>query len=503
MRLTELANSSPHLRRRDALDDDPDIRDISFDSRRVAPGTLFVAMVGASVDGHDYVRSAVDAGASAVLVDEGWSSEASLSVPILVADDTRRRLGRVADRFYGEPSRDLEVVGITGTNGKTTTTFLLEAVFAAARRHVGVLGTVNYRWPGHVEAAPNTTPESLVVQRLLRSMRTDGVDTVAMEVSSHGLATHRLEGTRFDVGVFTNLSQDHLDFHGDMASYRDAKARLFSDYLVASAADGKAPVAVLNADDPEGVRLANQTLDGVTIWTYSAAGAPATFWCDRWTQTLDGTRFELHHPDGSVEVTTALLGGFNVSNVLATIAAAAAVGVEPDVAADALRDLAGVPGRLEHFGGGARPHVFVDYAHTPEAIRGALEALRPIAPARLVVIFGCGGDRDRDKRPKMGAAAREVADFVVLTSDNPRSEEPAAIIDDIRPAMAGDSIDKLGAQSGWTAVVGRREAILRTIAAARPEDVILLAGKGHETYQEVQGERREFDDAAIVREALR
>jgi UDP-N-acetylmuramyl-tripeptide synthetase len=502
MRLTELATSSPHLRRADDFAEDPEIRDITFDSRRVEPETMFVALVGATVDGHDFVDAAIDAGASALLVDEDWATGRTLPVPTLVADDTRRRLGPLADRFFGGPSRDLDVVGITGTNGKTTITFLLEAVLASAGRHPGVLGTVNYRWPGHVEVAPNTTPESLVIQRLLRSMRDDGVDSVAMEVSSHGLATHRLEGMRFDVGIFTNLSQDHLDFHGSMRSYRDAKARLFTDYLVASASAGKRAVAVLNLDDAEGARLAGLDLDGVTVWTYSARGLSSTFRCDGWEQTLDGTSFELQHPEGSVEITTPLLGGFNVSNVLATIAAAAAVGVEPVVAADALRSLRGVPGRLEHLGGNGNPHVFVDYAHTPEALRGALEALRPLAPKRLVAIFGCGGDRDRDKRPKMGAAARDLADFVVLTSDNPRSEDPNGIIDDIRPAMAGNATSELASANGWTSIVDRREAILRTVAAAGPEDVILLAGKGHETYQEVQGERRDFDDAAVVREAF-
>lgn len=465
---------------------------------------MFVALVGAASDGHDYLRAAVDAGASALVVNEDQSGRArELGVPVIAVEETRRELGAFASFFFGRPSDEMSVVGITGTNGKTTVTYLIEAVLTAADLRPGILGTVNYRWPGHSEPAANTTPESLVIQRLLARMRDDGVGAVAMEVSSHGLATHRLEGTFFDVGVFTNLSQDHLDFHGSMRDYREAKAALFQRHLVRSASAGKRPVAVLNVDDAEGSRLSTLQLDGVKKVTYSAAGIEADWSCRQWEQSVAGTKMEIATPHGELALDTRLLGEFNVANVLATLAACDAVGVETAVAADSLRDLRGVPGRLQHLGGKDRPDVFVDYAHTPDALRRALQALRPLTARRLVVVFGCGGDRDRDKRRLMGEAARELADFVVLTSDNPRSEPPAAIIDDIRPSMAGAAVDDLTVARGWTDIVDRREAILRAICDASPGDVVLIAGKGHETYQEIEGVRRAFDDVATVEEGLR
>ena len=497
MRLTELLEGSQHVELAAPPGHDPEISDIQFDSRLVTPGTLFVALVGATVDGHEYLWQAVERGASALMIERGRTvPPLGASAATLVTDDTRLRLGELSSRFFGEPSRELDVVGVTGTNGKTTITFLLEAVFEHVGRHAGVIGTVNYRWPGHTEPAPNTTPESLTVQRMLRRMRDVGVDSVAMEVSSHGLATHRLRGTSFDVGIFTNLTRDHLDFHGDMASYREAKQRLFSELLTPGS------TAVVNIDDQHGPSFVAATKEA-EVATYSADGAKADWSCTGWSQDTDGTHLSITHGGRRYDVTTRLLGAFNVSNVLATIAAAAALGVDPMDSADALRDLRGVPGRLQYLGGAGKPHVFVDYAHTPDALARALDALRPLAKRRLVVVFGCGGNRDREKRPEMGRVAAARADFVVVTSDNPRHEDPTMIIDDVRRGMDGVATDDLGSTRGFTAIVDRREAIMRTIAEADPDDVVLVAGKGHETYQEVRGVRAPFDDSEVVREALK
>ena len=490
MRLTELlrgCNSSIGRTAAPHVDDDPELLDITFDSRQARPGSLFVALSGAHSDGHDFVRTAVDAGAAAVLIATHRRDDfADLATVVLDVGDPRQHLGELAAVFFDTPADELHVIGITGTNGKTTITYLIEAVLQHARQACGVIGTVNYRWPGHVEQAPNTTPESLIVQRLLRRMCDDGVGAVAMEVSSHGLATHRLSGTEFDVAIFTNLSQDHLDFHQTMEAYRNAKRTLFTDRLRAEGG-----VAVVNVDDPEGRQVA--ALVGARAVTTSARGHDATWSCTSWDQRLELTSMEVASPHGALIVETRLLGEFNVSNVLQTLAATSAIGVDPQVAADALRELRGVPGRLEHIGGDGIPHVFVDYAHTPDALERALAALRPLTAGRLVVVFGCGGDRDRDKRPRMGAVASAGADAVVVTSDNPRSESPEAIIAQIeRGISATDAVS----------IVDRAAAIRHAIAAASRHDVILIAGKGHETYQERGGVRRPFDDIEHAHRAL-
>lgn len=482
MRLSHLAAAcglgAPH--------NDVEVADITFDSREVRPGTLFVALAGATRDGHAFIATAVAAGAAAVLLDRSRVAEfANLTVPLLVVDDTRAALGLLAAAFYRHPARELAMVGITGTNGKTTTSFLLEAVLRNAGRAPGVIGTVNYRWRDVVEPAPNTTPESLVVQRLLRRMRDDGVDSVAMEVSSHGLSTHRLTGTQFDVALFTNLSQDHLDFHGTMQHYFDAKLRLFTEHLAAGG------VAVVNVDDAHGRELAAKLGAAVTV---SAAGAAADWSCREVAHHVDGTEITLVSPHDTRTFRTGLLGEFNVSNALQTLAAADALGVDLDTSTAALAALRGVPGRLQHIGGGDRPHVFVDYAHTPDALARALTALRPLTRGALTVVFGCGGDRDRQKRPLMAQAAEQHADRIIVTSDNPRSESPDAILDDI---VAGFT-----ARANVARDADRARAIATAVSTAAPDDVILLAGKGHETYQEIHGVRRDFDDLEHARRAL-
>lgn len=482
---------------------------ITFDSRQVGPGTLFVALAGARHDGHDFLQAAADAGAVGVLVDHdriGQIDFEALGCSVLAVENTRAILGRVASSFYNSPTRELGVVGITGTNGKTTTSYLLEAIFAASGRKNGVVGTINYRWGTRVLPAANTTPESLVVHDLMARMAADDVSDVIMEVSSHGLSTHRLNGVLFDVGVFTNLTQDHLDFHGSMEAYSAAKRRLFLEHLPAAADAGKKPVAVINVDDGEGRTLAEMVDEsgrvrcvryaiGAGITNYDGADV----YCTAIEQGIDGMELQIQTPLGLLELKTGMLGEFNVSNCLAAVAAAIARDVNLAAICEGLGNIAGVPGRLERVRladeeGAGLPAVFVDFAHTPDALERALLTLRPLVRGNLVVVFGCGGDRDRQKRPVMGGVAARLADCVWVTSDNPRSEDPQAIVTDI----LGGMLDCTNVRHD----VDRRQAIAEAIAEAGDEDVVLIAGKGHEKYQEIQGKQFVFDDVEEARNAL-
>ncbi len=462
---------------------------MTADSRAVRPGDLFVALKGARHDGHDHAAEAVRAGAAALLVERDVPVEA----PTARVPSTAAALSPVAARFFDHPSRSMDVVGITGTNGKTTITYLLERLWTAAGIPAGVIGTIDYRWPGRVEKAPNTTPQALDLQRILAAMRDAGVKRVAMEVSSHALALGRAEDVEFSVGVFTNLTQDHLDFHKTMDGYFQAKARLF-DLLDRSPRSVKR--AIINADDPWGRRF----LEGARApaWTYAIA-APADFRAEDLRLSADGSRFRLATPAGSREVHLVLVGRHNVYNALAAFGAGLALGADLDEAAQALASLAGVPGRLERVAPDGPPlpySVFVDFAHTEDALQNVIATLRPLTRGRLIALFGCGGDRDRGKRPRMGETAARLADHVVITSDNPRSEDPAAIL---REVAAGAARARA---SAWDEVVDREEAIARALDLARPGDVVLLAGKGHETSQIFADRSMDFDDRAVARRLM-
>ncbi|MFW6058320.1 MAG: UDP-N-acetylmuramoyl-L-alanyl-D-glutamate--2,6-diaminopimelate ligase [Persicimonas sp.] len=480
-----------------------EVSDLAFDSREVAPGTLFIALKGASADGHDFIEPAVRAGACAVLVDED-RLPVDVGRPVLVAEDTRRVLGSLAEVFFGRPSRQLCVVGVTGTNGKTTTSWMLESLFRAEERNTGLLGTIGYRWGGHEEPAVNTTPESLVVQRLLARMRDDGVDSVAMEVSSHGLATHRLCGTHFDAAIFTNLTSEHLDFHGDMGTYRQAKARLFTELLPASWSAGKQPVAVINVDDAAGRWLAQRTVGRGVRCASFGLHSPADHRATDIEQGLWGSRFCVVGPEEDFELEIPLLGLFNVSNALGAAVAARAVGVSIEAIQRGFSQLGCVPGRMQRVEFESGPTVFVDYAHTPDAIETALRTVRPLTGGRVIVVFGCGGDRDRHKRSEMGRAAADGADVVVVTSDNPRTEDPREIISQTLGELDAEQLrdDSLARSASVWTQVDRGRAIAETIAQADEDDVILIAGKGHEAYQEINGERLPFDDVERARAAL-
>lgn len=452
-----------------------EIREVSFDSRAVTAGALFFCVPGATTDGHGHARAAIRAGAAALVV-ERWLD---LEIPQVRVRSVRAAMGPMSSVVFDEPSRSLVVVGITGTNGKTTVVHLLDAVLGAAGHRTGVLGTVGAHVGEESVTLTRTTPEAPDLVRLLARMRDTGITAVAMEVSSHALDLGRVGGVRFDAAVFTNLSQDHLDHHGTMEEYFAAKASLFTPE--------RADHAVVNIDDPWGRRLLDVAIPLTTFGDDAVADVRA----DDVHATREGLSFRV---DGS-GFTSPLRGAFNVSNCLATIAACRVLGVDD---ADVRRGLASagqVPGRMEPVDAGQDFLVVVDYAHTPDSIRTVLAAARPLATGRVIVVFGCGGDRDRAKRSPMGAAATEGADLTVITTDNPRSEDPAAIIDDVeRGAVEGGG--------DYVIEADRRTAIRRALREARSGDIVIVAGRGHEPVQEVGDRLLPFDDRVVVREEL-
>ena len=450
---------------------------MAYSSRDVKAGDLFFCVRGFKSDGHDFAPEAVAKGAAALVAERPLG----LSVPEVLVEDARAAMATVAARFYGDPTAELEVAGVTGTNGKTTTTFLIRAILEAAGRSCGLLGTVTSIVGGREEPVQRTTPEAIDLQSTFRRMLDTGDSACAMEVSSHALELRRTDGVRFACRVFTNLTQDHLDFHSDMEQYFLAKRRLF---------EGDGGPAIVNVDDDYGRRLAGELPDATTFAIDRDADVRAR------DVEFDprGSRFTLATPDGEVEVATRLPGLFNVSNALAAAGAARALGVPLGTIADALAAAGRVPGRFEPVDEGQPFAVLVDYAHTPDSLENVLRAARAITGGRLIVVFGAGGDRDRGKRPLMGKVAAALADDVIVTSDNPRSEDPEAIVEAI--------LD--GAGAGAEREVDRRRAIRRAIESARDGDVVVIAGKGHEQGQEFEGGRKEpFDDVSVARDALR
>ena len=448
-----------------------DVADLAYDSRAVRAGTLFLCVPGQRSDGHDHAAAAVAAGACALVVER----ELPLDVPQGIVASTRAAMGPIADAFFGRPSEELVVLGVTGTNGKTTTAFLQHAILTAAGHETGLLGTIERRIGRVAEPAVRTTAEAVDLHRDLRRMADAGDTACAMEVSSHALDQHRVGGVRFAAAAFTNLTQDHLDYHGDMEEYFAAKALLF---------DGRCPTAA-NADDPYGCRLPADL-------RFAIDAPAADVRAERVELRADGTTFALRTPWGDADVTTRLVGRFNVENALAAAATAGLAGVPVPAIAAGLATLPGVPGRLELVSDGQPFAVVVDYAHTADALDSVLRAVRPLARGRVICVFGCGGDRDRGKRPAMARAACAGADLVVVTTDNPRSEDPLAIIDEVLA----------GAAANVEVEPDRRAAIARAIGLAGPGDVVLIAGKGHEQGQEVAGAVSPFDDRAVAREAL-
>src|SRR5690349_18051387 len=474
MRLDELVAGLPGARV--VGDAAVDVVDLVYDSRKVEPGSLFFCVVGEKADGHEFGPRAVAEGAAALVVEREL---AELAVPQLVVPDSRAAMAPLAARFWADPTAQLRVVGVTGTNGKTTTAFLIREILQAADFRCGLLGTVKQVVGGVEKEVVRTTPEAIELQRSFRQMLDGGDEACAMEVSSHALSLHRADATRFEVALFTNLTQDHLDFHETMEEYFLAKRKLF---------EMDVRVKIVNVDDLYGQRLAEE----FECVTFSAEGAEADYSAREVEFDALGASFSL----GGMRLRTALPGDFNVANALGAFAAAEAMGVGGDIAAAGLARAARVPGRFEPIDEGQGFGVLVDYAHTPDSLENVLRAARRITAGRVISVFGAGGDRDRDKRPKMGRAGAELSDLTVITSDNPRSEEPEAIVAEVAAGAEG--------AKELEVVVDRRAAIALALSRAQPGDTVVIAGKGHEQGQEFEGGRKiPFDDREVAREEIR
>jgi UDP-N-acetylmuramoyl-L-alanyl-D-glutamate--2,6-diaminopimelate ligase len=508
MRASELLAALPASaapRQVGRIDADPVIRGLEYDSRKVTSGDLFFALPGAVVDGHDYLDQAVANGAAAIVVEhlpDAFDTERCLAV---VVPDSRRAMAPIATRFFGSPSAELHLLGITGTNGKTSTTYLIESILRRADRKVGLIGTIEIRYADVRERSLNTTPESLDLQRTLRNMCTRGIETVVMEVSSHGLELGRVEGCRFDIAAVGNVTQDHLDFHGTMDSYRESKILLFSRHQP----DGA--IAVVNLDDPSaGDFISAARRAGSRLVRVSRdATADAEIRLAHTDVSLDGTHATVTTPIGELELDSPLVGDFNIENLLVACGVAVAAGVGRDAIEAGVADCPQVPGRVERIKADipGAPSVIVDYAHTPDAVLKLLEALRPLCKRRLITVFGCGGDRDRSKRPLMAQAVANLSDRVIATSDNPRTEDPERILADVGEGLSAlhrvepDALRD--ASRSYTALLDRREAIELAIEIAGPEDTVVLAGKGHEDYQILGRTKVPFDDREEALRALR
>jgi UDP-N-acetylmuramoyl-L-alanyl-D-glutamate--2,6-diaminopimelate ligase len=464
---------------------DGEVEAIACDSRRVKPGTLFVAMKGEKVDGADFIPKAITAGAEAIVSESEVVSDRATCIWVR---DARESLADLAAEFYGQPARELKIAAVTGTNGKTTTTFLLKHISEHFLWRCGLIGTVQYQIGERIIPASRTTPESIEVHQLLRQMCDEGCKTAAMEVSSHALCQARVRGVEFDVAAFTNLTQDHLDYHKNMEAYFRAKVSMFTGL----AAQQKPAKAVINVDDGYGQRLIQLLGDTVPVLTYGQ-GARANFRASNIRIDFNGTSYQLDANGKSYLVRLPFIGAFNVYNSLAAIASAWVLNINVRQSLLALADAPAVPGRMQPVVAQRAFKVFVDYAHTDDALLNVIKTCRELKPGRLIVVFGCGGNRDRGKRQRMGAVVDENADYAIVTSDNPRKEKPEAIIEDIKPGLR---------RGNYEVVVDRKEAIYRAIDLARERDIVLLAGKGHETYQEFANHTIPFDDAAIAASAM-
>lgn len=493
------------------------IRGIACHSGSVHAGDLFVAVPGESSDGHLFIDEAVRRGARGVVVSR--PSDGLRGATQVVVADPRKALARVSAIFYGDPSMNLTVVGITGTNGKTTCSYLIESVIAAAGGRPAVIGTINYRYGGKALPAPITTPESLDLQRMMSEMLRDGVTHLVLEVSSHALAMERIEGCHFDIAVLTNFGRDHLDYHKTLEAYGECKKRFFTSVLPTS--PKKRRFQVINRDDTLGRTIPDR--DGITTIRYGMTQPTEDLTISAREIEMDetGTTARIVAPSGTFPIESSLIGVHNLYNILAAAAAGHALGYPADVIREGIGRLEGVPGRIEPIGRknapAGRGAVFVDYAHTPDALRNVLSALRPLAGKRLITVFGCGGDRDRGKRPEMGAISLEFSDGVIVTTDNPRTEDPGRILEDIVAGMAGGvhtdgaslrqvlgsgSKDGRGSGPVYAVIPDRREAIRTAVGLSGPGDIVLIAGKGHEDYQILGRERVHLDDREEARKAL-
>jgi UDP-N-acetylmuramoyl-L-alanyl-D-glutamate--2,6-diaminopimelate ligase len=466
---------------------DREVESIAYDSRRVQSDTLFVAIRGEKSDGHQFVDQAIEQGASVIVAEREIVSPRATC---LVVDDSRGALADLSAAFYGMPARKLKMAAVTGTNGKTTTTFLIKHICEKAGVRCGLLGTVQYEIGDRILPAIRTTPEALDIQELLAQIVNAGGRAAAMEVSSHALAQERTRGIEWDVAVFTNLTQDHLDFHGTMENYFEAKAKLFLQ--LPSQSKKKRASAVINIDDRYGEKLLDRIAGKSPVITYGL-GLRADFRASNYRTEFAGTSYQLDARGRSYLVRVPLIGRFNVANSMAALAAATALGVNLRDGVLSLARAPQVPGRLELVPAKRQFQIFVDYAHTDDALRNVLKTLRELRPRKLIVVFGCGGDRDRKKRPLMARVADELADHAIITSDNPRKENPDAIINEVEKGFRSTRYEK---------IADRTEAIRHAAAMAQARDLVLIAGKGHEKYQEFADHTIPFDDIQVARRAL-
>lgn len=460
-----------------------EITSVAYDSRRVEENSLYVAIPGARFDGRRFAQDALARGAAALAAEslQGLPE----SIPLIQVPKARRFLAETSARITGYPDREMTVIGVTGTNGKTTVTYLAESILKAAGQKTAVIGTTGFYDGDRWEKLSHTTPESTDLWQMLKQVKDAGCEAVAMEISSHAIAFERVGGLDTDVAIFTNLSQDHLDFHKDMEDYKETKFRLFEEMK-------RDALAVVNTDDPAGRELLERLGDRKKL-SYSCESREADLWVEIEEASLEGSAVILHHRGLALPLFLQLPGLHNVSNVAAAAAAALNLGVEPKHLRGGALALRSVPGRMEPVPNDKGFFIFIDYAHTPDALKHLIHAARSLAKGRVITIFGCGGDRDKDKRPKMGRVASELSDYVFITSDNPRTEEPEAIIQDILVGVKTDAKQ---------VIVDRREAIFEAVKLLKPGDVLLVAGKGHEDYQILGTEKIHFDDREVLKEAL-
>ena len=482
-----------------------DVSSVCYAADQCEQSSLFVAIPGLAHDGHNFIGQAVARGARFIV----HSQDISVPEPVISirVSDSRRALGLLAKNYYGDPSSSLVLVGITGTSGKTTVTYLLESILKAAGFNCGVLGTVNYRYSNKTFHAPNTTPESYELQKILRQMADEGVTHVLAEVSSHALDLKRVDDCDFDLGVFTNLSPEHLDYHKNMEAYFQAKRRLFTEVLPQSKKDYPRKM-VINADDPWGRRILQEVnLPALTYGMETGSDVRVL----EYALSLDGIEAEISVAGKKMTVHSRLIGKFNMSNILAAAAAASVLRVEPSAIEAGVKNLSCVPGRLERIDSGSGISVFVDYAHKPDALNQVLENLNMLKKGKIITVFGCGGNRDRGKRPLMGETATHYSDLTIVTSDNPRLEDPLAIIAEIEAGIDQNKIRKLSANAlqaereghGYIVMPDRRTAIEAAIQAAGQMDIVLIAGKGHEDYQILGTQKITFDDRLVAAQSLR
>ncbi|UCC66375.1 MAG: UDP-N-acetylmuramoyl-L-alanyl-D-glutamate--2,6-diaminopimelate ligase [Deltaproteobacteria bacterium] len=485
MQLSKLIRSVDAIESKGEID--LEIEDISYHSHRVKEGDLFVAVRGAKNNGHHFIEEATKKGARAFIVER--IPAVPINVPMVLVADSRKALAQISAEFFSHPSREIKLIGITGTNGKTTTSYLIESILKKARRKVGVIGTINYRFEGKELPASITTPQSYDLQRLLYEMATGRAEYVVMEVSSHALDQERVRGCHFDVGVFTNLSPEHLDYHEDMDRYFAAKKRFFQEILTEAKKD---PWAIVNIDDPL-LREFKKELPPLRAMTYGHDQGEVRVL--REEVSLKGIKTMLSTTLGSLEIKTTLIGEYNLYNILAATTVGISLGISLETIRQGIEGLSRIPGRMEKVGDGS-PWILVDYAHTPDALEKTLKGIKRLAKERLIVVFGCGGDRDRSKRPLMGKIGVQWADLAIITSDNPRTEDPFKIIEQIEKGAREVSPHR------YLVIPDRREAINKAISLAGPHDLVLITGKGHENYQIIGEERLPFDDRKEAERAL-